>query len=86
MSRLIQKEPVPTRLQATYSSWYDAPVVLRISTARNQTLQTALHCTIMSESNDAVHIHIGQQEQNISKKRILAVEETPGPRRVSANN
>ena len=76
MSHFIQNEPVPDGAPVTYSSWYDEPVVLRVSTARNHAVQTEMHCTIMGESDVAVHIHIGQRERNVSKKLILAVEET----------
>jgi len=76
MSHLAHYGPVLGAPPDAYSSWYDESVVLRVSTVRNQTLQSELHCTIMSESDASVHIHIGHREQNISKKLILAVEET----------
>jgi hypothetical protein len=76
MSHLVHHHPVPDGPPAAYSPWYDESVILRISTVGTPTLQTELHCTIMSESDAAVHIHIGQRGQNVSKKLILAVEET----------
>jgi|HubBroStandDraft_6_1064221.scaffolds.fasta_scaffold281333_3 hypothetical protein len=76
MSHLIQYEPVAEGPPVTYASWYDEPVLLRFSTAHNHAVQTETRCTIISESETSVHIHIGQRGQNISKKLILAVEET----------
>jgi hypothetical protein len=76
MSHLINYEPVLGRPPTPYTPWFDAPVLLRVSSARNQSLQSELHCSITSESDASVHIHIGHREQNISKKLILAVEET----------
>jgi hypothetical protein len=76
MSHLGSYHPVPGGPPTAYSPWYDESVILRISTVGTPTLQTELHCTIMSESDAAVHIHIGQRGQNVSKKLILAVEET----------
>ena len=66
----------PGSLPVAYSSWYDTPVVLRVATARTRMLQTELHCTIKGESDAVVHIHIGQRDQDIRKKMILAVQET----------
>jgi hypothetical protein len=40
-----------------------------------------LHCTIKSESDAAVQIRVGERDQNIRKKMILAVEEIPEGRR-----
>jgi hypothetical protein len=76
MSHLGSYHPVPGGPPTAYSPWYDESVILRISTVGTPTLQTELHCTIMSESDAAVHIHIGQRGQNVSKKLILAVEGT----------
>lgn len=81
MSHLVQNETDPDRLPVAYSSWYDTPVILRVATTRTQKLQTELHCTIKGESDAAVHIRIGQRDQNIYKKMILAVEEIPQSRR-----
>jgi hypothetical protein len=81
VSHLIQNETGPDRLPLAYSSWYDTPVVLRVATALTRKLQRELHCTIKGESYAAVQIRIGQRDQNIHKKMILAVEEIPEPRR-----
>lgn len=81
MSHLIHSQPVPIALPDTYMPWYDEPVVLRLSAARNHALQTELRCTITGESDAAVQIRIGHRERTISKNLILAVEqfeETPG--------
>jgi hypothetical protein len=64
----------PVNLPVAYSSWYETPVVLRVATARTR-MQTELHCTIKGESDAVVHVHIGQRDQDIRKKMILAVEE-----------
>jgi hypothetical protein len=81
VSHLVQNEANSDRLPVAYSSWYDTPVILRVATARTLKLQTELHCTIKGESHAAVHIRIGQRDQNIYKKMILAVEEIPQSRR-----
>jgi hypothetical protein len=81
VSHLIQNETDPSRLPAAYLSWYDTPVVLRVATKRTQKSQTELHCTIKSESDAAVQIRVGERDQNIRKKMILAVEEIPEGRR-----
>jgi hypothetical protein len=81
VSHLVQNETAPDRLPVTYSSWYDTPVVLRVATARPRHLQTELHCTITGESDVAVNIRIGQRDQHVCKKLILAVEEIPEPTR-----
>lgn len=81
MSHLIQNETDPNRSPVAYLSWYDTQVVLRVATERTRKSQTELHCTIKGESDAAVQIRIGQRDQNIYKKMILAVEEIPGPRR-----
>ena len=78
MSHLIQNGTAPDRLPVAYSSWYDTPVVLRVTTPRTRNLQAELHCTITGESDAAVHIRIGQRDKNIRKTMILAVEEIQG--------
>jgi hypothetical protein len=85
MAQLMNYEPVLSRPPTPYTPWFDAPVLLRVSSTRNQSLQSELHCSIVSESDASVHIHMGHREQNISKKLILAVEEiekTPVHRRL----
>jgi hypothetical protein len=62
--------------QTPYSPWFDAPVVLRISDPRIRSLQTELRCTITGETDSALHVQIGQQEQSVLKRLVLAVEET----------
>jgi hypothetical protein len=82
MSHLAQNGTAPDRLPVAYSYWYDTPVVLRVTRPRTQNLQAELHCTITGESEAAVHIRIGQRDQNVRKTMILAVEEIPAPRRL----
>jgi hypothetical protein len=77
VSHLVQNKTDPDRLPVAYSCWYDTPVILRVATERTLNLQTELHCTIKGESDAAVHIRIGQRDQNVYKKMILAVEEIP---------
>ena len=77
MPHLVLDEMGSDRLPATYSSWYDTPVVLRVAAPRTRKLQTELHCTIKGESDAAVHIRVGQRDRNICKEMILAVEEMP---------
>lgn len=77
MSHLLPNETDPASSPGAYLSWYETPVVLRVATAGTRKLHTELHCTIRGESDAAVHIRIGQRDQNIRKKMILAVEEIP---------
>ena len=82
MSHLIHNQIAPAYSPAPYSPWYDAPVILRVAAAQSPQSQTELHCTITGESDAAVHIRIGECDQDIAKKTILAVEEIPAFRRL----
>jgi hypothetical protein len=70
--------------QTPYSPWFDAPVILRISDPLDRTLHTELRCTITGETDSALHIQIGQQEQSVLKTQVLAVEETEDGRGAGA--
>jgi len=76
----VQNEMVPIGPPADYSCWYREPVVLCVAAAPPGKFPTHLRCTIMGESDVAVHIYTALGNHDISKKLILAVEETPEPR------
>jgi hypothetical protein len=76
----VQLELVADALPVAYLSWYDSPVMMRVASEHAGGLEEHLLCTITSESNAAVHIYVGDREQDVSKKLILAVEELAEPR------
>jgi hypothetical protein len=80
----VPSKMIPFGMAADYSSWYDAPVVLRVAPGPTRRCEVQLECTITGESKSVVHVHTGRGDQDIWKSLILAVEESTELRRRQA--